>query len=697
MFNTKMLKVFIMFLFVSCTLVNSASVVNIRDNEPTIVMHDTIVVPGELLLQIDALNFTGDNGKVAAITLRIEIDTFLIQFISLQNTTLAGSWLGNYNVFQNEITITYTAPFGNGYDVDGKLLDLKLDYFGGFTGDLHFKSTCDISNVNLQTIQGVIYDDGSIGQVQAVGEVSQDTIDSYSDQSFVMPVTAVGDGYDMINELYLRIDYDTNEIIYLGYEEIALAGISVTQNESTLTIQWNDTVSPVSFTLLDTIINLEYKYVGDTNTTLEFLPGSKVFNDGVLVATDFNDGFVRVNFFVDLINNPDTAGTSAGDGYYLINDLVTVVATPEDDFHFQYWTQFGNIVSTDSSYSYIKQGSNDTLTANFAADSGYLSLVSYPTVGGEMIGEGYYQYGEQVTVMAIPNEGYEFMHWLYGSDTISYNPVYEFVMPNYNMELIAVFDTLELIINAEPNNIDYGSVEGAGIYNFGETASLTALPAEGYKFVAWTENGQTVSVDLIYVFIVSEDRDLVANFQIDTDCSAPIGLYINNLSETEAELNWLPSGDEEEWDVLWGETGFDTISGGILIQGLSEPFYLLDGLDPGTGYDFYVKAICSNQFHSNWSDGFTFSTWFVSINTNKRAALFVFPNPVENELNIRLTSQKPRKVLYRIINSVGVPVMWDEIIEQTGFSIDVGNINSGIYYLQVIVGERQITKLFIKK
>ena len=58
-----------------------------------------------------------------------------------------------------------------------------------------------------------------------------------------------------------------------------------------------------------------------------------------------------------------------------------------------------------------------------------------------------------------------------------------------------------------------GSIEGAGAYEKGSQVTLTATPAEGYVFKAWTENGKEVSTEATYAFTVSEDRDLVAKFE----------------------------------------------------------------------------------------------------------------------------------------------------------------------------------------
>ena len=57
-----------------------------------------------------------------------------------------------------------------------------------------------------------------------------------------------------------------------------------------------------------------------------------------------------------------------------------------------------------------------------------------------------------------------------------------------------------------------GTVEGAGEYEEGATATLTATANEGYEFVNWTEGEEVVSTNAEYTFEVLADRNLVANF-----------------------------------------------------------------------------------------------------------------------------------------------------------------------------------------
>ena len=60
---------------------------------------------------------------------------------------------------------------------------------------------------------------------------------------------------------------------------------------------------------------------------------------------------------------------------------------------------------------------------------------------------------------------------------------------------------------------EHGTVTGAGTYEEGKTATLTATPAEGYQFVNWTKGGEVVSAENPYAFVVTENVELVANFK----------------------------------------------------------------------------------------------------------------------------------------------------------------------------------------
>ena len=67
-----------------------------------------------------------------------------------------------------------------------------------------------------------------------------------------------------------------------------------------------------------------------------------------------------------------------------------------------------------------------------------------------------------------------------------------------------------VVITSLPATI--GKTTGAGTYFNGDSVKVTALPDSGYTFTGWTESGTTVSTSLSYIFTISANRILVANY-----------------------------------------------------------------------------------------------------------------------------------------------------------------------------------------
>ena len=60
-----------------------------------------------------------------------------------------------------------------------------------------------------------------------------------------------------------------------------------------------------------------------------------------------------------------------------------------------------------------------------------------------------------------------------------------------------------------------GTVDGGGTYEQGASVTVTATPAEGHHFVAWLVDGEQVSTEASYTFVVETDVALVAQFEQD--------------------------------------------------------------------------------------------------------------------------------------------------------------------------------------
>jgi endonuclease I len=74
--------------------------------------------------------------------------------------------------------------------------------------------------------------------------------------------------------------------------------------------------------------------------------------------------------------------------------------------------------------------------------------------------------------------------------------------------------TEEYKINLASNPSEGGSVSGDGTYKKGNEVTITATSNSGYKFDHWTEDGEEISTDSVYTFIVDTAHNFTANFDV---------------------------------------------------------------------------------------------------------------------------------------------------------------------------------------
>lgn len=153
-----------------------------------------------------------------------------------------------------------------------------------------------------------------------------------------------------------------------------------------------------------------------------------------------------------------------------------------------------------------------------------ITLSVDPQGGGTVTGGGSVEEGMSVTVSSTPASGYTFSGWRENGAIVSTSPSYTFTVTS-DRSLTAVFaaviPTYRVTAGIDPEGS--GTATGAGTYQQGASVTVTASPGDGYKFVKWTEGGQTVSESASYTFTVSGDRVLVAVFEAEQTSRLPAG------------------------------------------------------------------------------------------------------------------------------------------------------------------------------
>jgi len=147
-----------------------------------------------------------------------------------------------------------------------------------------------------------------------------------------------------------------------------------------------------------------------------------------------------------------------------------------------------------------------------------------PPEGGRLFPAAYsgeeYMEGTQVTITAFPNEGYSFSHWQ-GDVSGEMNPIV--VTMDSSKEISALFteesdESLMYTLRTRSDPPDGGSIlpsippEGRA-YPANTKVTVTAVPAEGYRFLWW----EGVVEAAPYYVIMDSDKEIVANFAKQSD------------------------------------------------------------------------------------------------------------------------------------------------------------------------------------
>ncbi len=241
-----------------------------------------------------------------------------------------------------------------------------------------------------------------------------------------------------------------------------------------------------------------------------------VLRQNVLITVVFEPGYV-----IEAKANDEMLGTVTGGGVYYAGEEVTLTATPANEQSlFTGWYAVNadgtiNLYSEESELVFSPT-SDLTLVAWFtsAEVAQYvINTTAVPEVGGLVTGEGFYDEGATVTLTATANDGYTFIGWYENNTAITTEATLTFTAES-NREIEARFDAIE-----EPSSTVTlpitsvgGTVSGAGEYEIGATVTVTATPEAGFIFNGWYVNGELVSTDPTYTFVVNGDVTLTPGF-----------------------------------------------------------------------------------------------------------------------------------------------------------------------------------------
>jgi hypothetical protein len=261
-----------------------------------------------------------------------------------------------------------------------------------------------------------------------------------------------------------------------------------------------------------------------------------------------------------------SGGTTIGSGVYTQPTSVTATATPSVNCRFLGWVEGADTVSKNPTYTFLLSNNRD-LEAVFQDTSLRYQVALLPDTvpSGTATGRGIYLPNAQVVVTATPSINWRFVAWIEGTDTVSRNATYSFIIFR-NRNLKAVFVQIIYTVQVAANVTTAGTALGSGIFARSASITITATPSVNWRFVAWVEGSDTISRTANYTFSIFKDWELKAVFKqitnelrLTTNTTAGgtatgAGIY---LQSTLATATATPSVN---WRFVAWLDGIDTVS-----------------------------------------------------------------------------------------------------------------------------------------
>jgi len=282
--------------------------------------------------------------------------------------------------------------------------------------------------------------------------------------------------------------------------------------------------------------------------------------DGLGIAVEPLAG----EYSLTITSTPGGSVTEPGEGMSLhdAQEVVALVAQPDENWRFAGWTgDVNTIANVTAAQTTITMDDSYSITANFAINEGWCGLTTSSTEGGSVTepGEGtrVYEANTPVSLAAQADEHYHFVDWTGDVGAIG--------NPQAASTNITMYDSYSITANFEldtgscsltVSSTSGGSVtepgQGTFVYQGGNVVDLVAQPDEGYEFVKWTGDVDTIAD--IYAaqttITMNSSCSITANF--DSWHPEPVALLL--VSSTEGGSVTSP-----------GEGTFDCTLGSMVI------------------------------------------------------------------------------------------------------------------------------------
>ena len=355
----------------------------------------------------------------------------------------------------------------------------------------------------------------------------------------------------------------------------------------------------------------------------------------------------------------------------------------------------GELVVFDTDSLLVKWGSvtgiyrlgvRETLQSGCTGDWAYISVELVAGEQAQFAQPEYRVCGSDGVTVDFDKTAFKSWQWMdesVGDDGVISQPgVYELRTVDRNNCVSSVYATVlpcehtpkEYMVTVSVNNSNLGFATGGGLYSEGApaTVSVTLLGDSGYNFVNWTVNGEAVSTDNPYTFTVTEDIELVANFNVLLDFDTYVATKWNNTF-----MLYRTTLESEGYEITgckWYEDGVLIFEGTTYSAGPG----INDLLKTGVTYYFVLSTARHGDLRSTGK----------VLTELKNTVLLAYPNPLRSGDMLTVEGVAEGSMI-EIYSMAGIRVQYLVATGETAtFRID--SLPSGVYILQTSNGQTKI-------
>ena len=263
--------------------------------------------------------------------------------------------------------------------------------------------------------------------------------------------------------------------------------------------------------------------------------------------------------------------------FWLLAAMICITSCDQEEV-----TDVNNVITTDGKIPVRTEIIVDGVITRASSEAGYTT------------GDGLYDIGDDVTVTATANEGYELISFYDKKDPTKNLGSSHTLKAKVPTTFKAEFGRKHTItVTASPT--EGGTVSGGGKYGYGKSCTISAIANAGYAFDGWYEGSTKISSETNYTFTVSSSRTITGKFELVEFVSVGDNGYICTKIKNVYRIQQVGTNT---WNaVAYGNGRYVAVSGYYVQGGFKDAGYVTTSTDGITWITPKKLASSDNVFN----------------------------------------------------------------------------------------------------